>query len=151
MDYKRYVREMVGTKPIVMVTSDVAIFDGKRELLLQLRTKDNCWGLVGGFMELGETIEGTARREVLEETGLHIGSLELLGVFSSSEFLTYPNGDQVQLVTVAYLAEEVTGALRLSSEGLELRYFPLDALPEPLFTPNRPIFVAIQERFGVAS
>lgn len=148
MDYKLYLREMVGTKPVIMVTSDVAIFNENHELLLQLRAKDNFWGLIGGFMELGETVEGTARREVLEETGLEIGRLELLGVFSDADLLTYTNGDQLQLVTAAYLTDDVVGTARLSSEGLELRYFPLDALPEALFAPNLPILEVLKQRFG---
>ncbi len=146
MDYKLYLREMVGTKPVIMVTSDVAVLNKRRELLLQLRAKDNSWGLIGGFMELGETVEGTARREVSEETGLQIGKLELLGVFSDADLLTYPNGDQIQLVTVAFLTDDVTGTPRLSSEGLELRYFALNALPDKLFTPNSPILEAFREK-----
>ena len=148
MDYKLYLREMAGTKPVIMVTSDVAILNKRRELLLQLRAKDNFWGLIGGFMELGENVEGTARREVFEEAGLQIGKLELLGVFSDADLLTYSNGDQIQLVTVTFLTDDVTGTPRLSSEGLELRYFALDALPENLFAPNLPILEAVQTRFG---
>lgn len=148
MDYIRYLRGMVGKKPVIVVTVDVAIFNAERELLLQHRAKDGTWGLIGGFMELGEAVEDAARREVLEETELKLGRLDLLGVFSETEYLTYDNGDCVQLVTIGYLTDEVTGTPKLSSEGLELRYFPLDALPEPLFAPNAPIFAAIRQRFA---
>ncbi len=144
MDYIHYLRSLVGTEPVIMVTSDVGIFNGEGELLLQRRARDGTWGLIGGFMELGETVEETARREVFEETGLTVGKLELLGVFSSAKLLTFANGDQVQLVTVAYITGGPSGTPQLSTEGLELRYFALSALPEHLFAPNLPILEAIK-------
>ncbi len=148
MNYIRYLREMVGTQPVIMVTADVSIFNGEGELLLQRRARDETWGLIGGFMELGEAVEETARREVLEETGLTVGQLGLLGVFSSAELLTFPSGDRIQLVTVGYVSDESNGTPQLSEEGLELRYFNLSVLPDPLFAPNKPILEVIRERYA---
>ena len=148
MDYIRDLRSMVGHEPVIMVTADVGVFNLQGELLMQRRARDGTWGLIGGFMELGETVEETARREVSEETGLAVGKLELLGVFSSAEPLTFPNGDRIQLVTVGYVSDEARGAPQLSAEGLELRYFDLGTLPDNLFLPNLPILEAIQARFG---
>lgn len=152
MDYIRYLRRMVGTKPVIMVTAGVVLFNEAGELLLQRRADDGSWGLSGGFMELGESVEAAARREILEETGLTVGRLELFGVFEDPGlFHTYSNGDQAQIITIMFLADRASGELQPDAEGLELRYFPLNALPEPLFLPNRPIFAAIHERFGSAS
>ena len=148
MDYIRYLREMVGTKPVIMVTAGVVIFNEAGELLLQHRSDGSGWGLIGGFMELGESLEDAARREVLEETGLTVGRLELFGVFEDPGLMhTYGNGDQAQIITVMYLTDHVAGELQPDAEGLELRYFPLDALPAPLFAPSAPIFAAILQRF----
>jgi len=97
-------------------------------------------------MELGETVEETARREVFEETGLTVSKLELFGVFSSPELQTFPNGDQAQVVNITYLTDAVSGTLQPDAEGLELRYFDLGALPEDLFPPNVPILEALLER-----
>ena len=138
---------MVGSKPVIMVTAGVVIFNDAGELLLQHRADGSGWGLIGGFMELGETAEETAKREVLEETSLMVGNLELFGVFSSAELLTAPNGDELQLVHIAYMTDEVSGTLQPDVEGLELRYFPLNALPEHLFAPGADLFTAIQQRF----
>jgi len=146
MDYIQYLREMVGTKPVIMVTAGVVILNAEGELLMQHRADDGTWGLVGGFMELGESVEEAARREVLEETGLTVGQLELLGVISETEPFTYPNGDRAQIVTVVYASDEVSGVLQIDAEGLELRCFALDALPELLFAPNIPILEAVRER-----
>lgn len=148
MNYTQYLRRMVGTAPVIVVTSDVGVFNSSGELLLQRRARDGTWGLIGGFTELGETVEETARREVLEETGLTVGRLELFDVFSPAEFLTFANGDQIQLVTVAYVTDDVSGSIQRSAEGLELRYCSLTELPEPLFAPALPMLEAIKERFG---
>ncbi len=148
MDYIGYLRALVGTNLVIMVTAGVVIFNDAGELLLQHRSDGGGWGLIGGFMELGETIEAAARREVLEETGLTVGALGLFGVFDDPDLVhTYPNGDRAQIVTVTYLTNGVTGTLQPDAESLELRYFPLSALPKPLFAPNAPIFAAIRAQF----
>lgn len=115
-------------------------------LLLQRRADDGTWGLVGGIMNLGETVEEAARREVFEETGLIVGELTLFGVFTDEHM--YPGGNQAWTVSIVYTSDEIRGEpVADGEEGLELRYFSLGALPEPLFAPNKPILEAIQARF----
>jgi 8-oxo-dGTP pyrophosphatase MutT (NUDIX family) len=93
LDYIKNLREHIGHERLLLVGASVFVHqDGK--LLLQKRKDNGCWGDHGGSCELGESIEETARRELLEETGLIAKKLELLGVFSGKElFYTYPNGD----------------------------------------------------------
>jgi 8-oxo-dGTP diphosphatase len=67
------------------LTADCVVIDGKGRLLLIRRGHPPFKGqyaLPGGFAEVGETIEDTCRRELLEETGIKAGRLELLGVYS---------------------------------------------------------------------
>jgi 8-oxo-dGTP diphosphatase len=40
------------------------------------------YALPGGFVEVGETVEDACRRELMEETGVKLGKLSLVGVFS---------------------------------------------------------------------
>jgi len=74
-DYIQYLRNFVGINKVIMVASGVFIIDSEDRVLLQLRSDNNRWGHPGGFMELGEKVADTARREAFEETGLHLGIL----------------------------------------------------------------------------
>lgn len=67
------------------VTTDCVVFDARRRLLLVRRKFSPFKGkyaLPGGFVEVGETVEDACRRELLEETGVRAGKLQLLGVYS---------------------------------------------------------------------
>lgn len=85
MEYVKELRAIVGHRPLILPGSVVLIVNENNELLLQHRN-DGGWGLPGGLMELGESLEDTARREVKEETGLNIGELRQLGVFSGPDY-----------------------------------------------------------------
>jgi len=139
-DYVKNIRKYIGHERLLMVGASVIIHkDGK--LLLQKRRDNGCWGIHGGGTELGETIEETAKRELLEETGLVANDLELMGVFSGKElFYTYPNGDMVAIVCVAYLCEDFSGEMLLQTdETVDLRWFEYDDLPENISPPAIPI------------
>lgn len=65
-----------------LASGEAAVFhEGK--LLLIRRTDDGLWALPGGITDPGETLAGTARRELLEEAGLEGRVSQLLGVFDS--------------------------------------------------------------------
>ena len=91
-------------------------------------------------MELGESVEQTAERELFEETGLKAKKLELLGVYSGERMqYTYPNGDKVSNVDIVYTCHEYTGELKMqASEVSQLRFIDICDLPEDIFPPNRP-------------
>ena len=77
-----------------MVVVCAIVFDNENRILLQKRSDNGEWGIAGGFMELEETIQDTARREVFEETGLQLGRLELFAIYSGPQYdKTFPNGD----------------------------------------------------------
>lgn len=82
-------------------------------------------------MELGETLEETAARELKEETNLDAKSFTLLNVFSGEEFyFKYPNEDELYSVVVLYLANDISGDLKITDgESFKLDYFSKDDLP----------------------
>ncbi len=118
----------------------VLILDGE-QLLMQKRVGTGAWHVPGGFRELGETLEDAARREALEETGLTVGALGLVGAYSGPDFHWFvPNGDEVCNVTVAYLTRDFSGTPAADGEeGTEVVFTPLSPLPQPLGPPARPV------------
>ncbi len=147
MDYIRYLREMIGNKPAIFVAAVIFIRDNSGRLLLQRRSDDGTWSVVGGIMNLGETVEEAARREVFEETGLEVGRLSLFGVFTDEHI--YPGGNQAVNVSIVYTSDDVRGEpVADGKEGLELHYFVLGALPESIFPPNLAMLAAIKEKLS---
>jgi ADP-ribose pyrophosphatase YjhB (NUDIX family) len=130
MSYVSEMRELVGHRPLLLAAAGIVVVD-EGQWLLQRRIDDGLWGLIGGAVELGESFEDAARRELLEESGLTAESLRRLDVYSGPEFrLTYPNGDQAYVVGVTFLAERVTGtAAPDGEEGSELGWFSQEQFP----------------------
>lgn len=138
-DYMRDLRRVVGTRPIVMGGAGVLLLDADDRVLLQLRADNGCWGITGGAMELGETFEETARREVREETGLVVGDLHLLCLHSGPPtHYIYPHGDEVYLAAVIFTSRDFHGEVRADeTETSALQWFAVGELPENLNPPDR--------------
>ncbi len=135
MGYIMDLRAFMGHRPLIQVGSSVIVEDKQGRILLQLRSDDHCWDCsAAGSMEPGESAEDTARRELLEETGLTAHALELYGVYSGpQEHCVYPNGDEVYNVEFAYACRDWSGIpKRQEDEVDELRFFTLDEIPANL-------------------
>lgn len=148
-DYVRGLRAAIGHAPLITPGSSVVVLDGSGRILLMRRGDTGDWGLPGGLMEPGESLEQTARREVFEEVGLRLGELTLLGVFSGPELhYIYPNGDEIHNVTAAWTAR-LPARARPRVDGQEAvcaRFFAPSALPADVLAPERPILA----RFAAA-
>ncbi len=107
------------------------IINNYQQVLLQLRIDNECWGLIGGSMEIGETLEQVAQRELLEETGLKAKNLTLINTYSGQDFYyQYPHGDEV------YNNGQL---IHDQAEATMLQFFSLDDLPKNISPPDRPI------------
>ncbi|WP_186578131.1 NUDIX hydrolase [Aquibacillus kalidii] len=124
-------RKEIGTRPIIMVGAGVMVFNKEEHLLLQLRSDTNDWGLPGGAMELGETFEETAKRELYEETGLVADDLTFVDLLSGEHlYYKYPNKDEVYNVIGLYETNSVTGNINmLDGESKDVKYFSMNQLP----------------------
>ena len=87
-------------------------------------------GFPGGAIELGETPQLAAIREVKEETGLDVEVGSLIGIYTDCN-MEYPNGDKAHSIMIAYELDAVGGELYCDQEEtFELKYFSLDDTPE---------------------
>ncbi|KPV60226.1 ADP-ribose pyrophosphatase [Paenibacillus sp. A3] len=136
--YISSIRKKIGHERLIVIAAGVFIYkDGK--VLLQKRRDNHCWAMHGGGVEIGETVEEAAKRELWEETGLIANNLELLGVFSGEDRLyTYPNGDEVYSIGIVYVCRDFSGDfLSQTNETTELKWFTIDELPDDIFPPNK--------------
>jgi mutator protein MutT len=105
---------------------DVIINYNGRIVLVRRKNPPYGWALPGGYVEYGETVEDAARREVKEETGLSLVSLEQFHVYSHP--LRDPRGHTVSVVFVA----KGKGKLLAGDDAQRVRLFDLDKLPSDL-------------------
>ena len=132
MGYIMNLREKVGHSPLIGVGATTLVFNNKNELLLNLRSDTNTWGIPGGSKELNETLEECAIRELKEETNINVNDLELITVLSGKEYyFKYPNEDELDCVIVLYKVSDYDGELNINDgESKKLEFFSLDNMPE---------------------
>lgn len=119
-------------RPAVTADCVVVTKEAKPKVLLIQRGIEpfmGCWALPGGFMNMDETTEQCAIRELEEETGLVVSDLQQIGAYSKVD--RDPRG---RTVTVAYLVRidapvPVTG----QDDAAKAEWFPLSSLPPLAF------------------
>lgn len=128
MDYVHGLRPLIGHRKIILNAATTIIErDGK--ILLQRRTDNGKWGLIGGLLEMNETYEEAALREVREETGLEVRLDSFLGIFHNHN-MVWRNGDAAHVVSAFFTASIISGEPRVDEESFELRFFGMEELPE---------------------
>src|SRR5574344_2462910 len=117
-----------------MTSGCVLILNEKNQILLQKRRDNGYWGYPGGSMELGESFEECAKREVFEETGLECLKLNYFTHMSGEQMhYIYPNKDEVYISELVFICTEYSGNLKIQeSEVTEQQFFDLDHLPDPI-------------------
>ncbi|RWZ54758.1 NUDIX domain-containing protein [Halobacillus fulvus] len=140
MGYIEDIRALVGNRPLILNGSVVIVIDDQDRILLEQRTyPEGVWGLPGGLMELGESTEEVARRELWEETGLKAGTLHLIDIYSGSDqFTVAANGDQFYTVTTSYYTKDVEGTLKNDpDESFQCTFIHPAQFPEKMIGSHR--------------
>jgi len=120
--------------PRPAVTADCVVITGEAEpkvLLIQraIEPYKGCWAFPGGFMNMDETTEQCAIRELEEETGLKLDTMHQIGAYSKVD--RDPRG---RTITVAYLAiidkpVQVNG----QDDAAKAEWFSINNLPHLAF------------------
>lgn len=120
--------------PRPAVTGDCVVItteDEPRVLLIERGNEPykGCWAIPGGFLNMDETTEQCALRELEEETGLKLVNVQQIGAYSKVD--RDPRG---RTISVAYLAVvdqpfEVSG----QDDAAKAQWFPVNALPPLAF------------------
>lgn len=141
------------TMPKIIVTGGAIIKDEYGRILLQKRSDYGNWGLPGGAMEPGESIEETMVREVKEETGISLQAYHFMTVYTGKRLMyTYPDGNEVVFVMFLFEATIDTKGMLLAdgktldfkderNESLSLQFFEEKNIEmEQISIVQRPIF-----------
>jgi len=128
------------TEVRLSVSAVVRSAPGGREILLMQRSDNGHWGLPGGYLEAGESVQQAALREVREETGWTVDLGRLVGVYSdpARQVVEYPDRRRVQAVNLCFegVARQ-PGDVGTPGEVLGIGFFAWDALPEPFVPIHR--------------
>ena len=131
-DFIAELRAQVGHHPLWLPGVSVVVTDDEGQVLLGRRADNGNWAVVSGIPEPGEEPGVAAAREVLEETGVVAEVLAVTAV-STSEVVTYDNGDVAQYVDICFWARATAGEAHVADdESLDVGWFAPDALPTPL-------------------
>ena len=127
MNYSyKYPRHAV-TADCIVITNEAT----PKVLLIQRGNEPfkGCWAFPGGFMDMDQTTEQCAIRELKEETGLDVTDINQIGCYSKVD--RDPRGRTISVAYLAIIDEpiEVTGL----DDAAQAEWFPLSTLPQLAF------------------
>jgi 8-oxo-dGTP diphosphatase len=133
-----------------MLTVDAIVFsckDKDRQIALIRRKNDpyaGCWGLPGGFVDMNETLDAAAARELQEETGLtHIALTQL---YTFGDLGRDPRGRSISVAYYGLIPIPVP--LLAADDASEAAWFPILGLPELAFDHDKIICCALKTLQG---
>lgn len=126
------------------LAADVLVINSKKEVLLIKRKNEPFgWAIPGGLVDLYETMEHAAVRELEEETGIkaNINNLHLLGIYSDPK--RDSRGHTVSGVYVYFSDDEPCA----NDDAEDAKYFPISSLPKDLAFDHAEILKQAEEKF----
>lgn len=148
MDYLKELRKKTNHMPLVLPHSVVVLFNKEGKVLLEERADDGYFDFPGGGIDLKESAEDAARRELKEETNLIADELELFKVYSGEiTHYVYFNGDEIYGVDLIYLCYKYHGEMIPQAEEVKtLSFHDLNNMPEKMSIRNKAIIKDLLER-----
>jgi 8-oxo-dGTP diphosphatase len=129
-----------------MVTVDAVVFSGRdrnRQVAL-IRRKNNpfagSWALPGGFLDMEETLDAAAARELEEETGL--AGIPLKQFYTFGDPGRDPRGRSISVAFYGFIP--LPTPLGAADDAAEAAWFPVSDLPPVAFDHDKIIFIAQQ-------
>ena len=140
-DYLKKIREKIGHSPIIVPHSVVLLFNEKNEILLEERLDDGYFDFPSGGIDLGETAEEAASRELFEETGLVADELEFFKLYTGEiTHYVYVNDDEIYGVDSVFICKKYHGELTPQADEVkDLKFYPLDKIPAKMWIRNTQI------------
>ena len=118
---------------------------GRPIVLIRRKNPPYGWAIPGGFVDVGETVESAAAREALEETGLEVKNLQLLGIYSDPA--RDPRGHTASVVYVA----EAGGEPVAGDDAREAGVFEPGRAPQAAFDHDKILSDYLEWRGGQLS
>ncbi|MCR5796445.1 MAG: NUDIX domain-containing protein [Eubacterium sp.] len=140
--YIQELRELVGHRTIIQCAASVICVNEQGQILLGKRSDNHMWGYAGGGIEIDESVEDCAKRELYEEMGIVADNLELFYINSGPEtHYIYPNGDEVSNVEIIYICRKWSGKITPQDGELEeIKFFEPEAVNlDEISPPIRPV------------
>jgi 8-oxo-dGTP pyrophosphatase MutT (NUDIX family)/quercetin dioxygenase-like cupin family protein len=110
----------------------VAVFDAAQRLLLVKRRDSGFWAMPGGSMELSDSLESCARREVREETGVDVAITGMIGTYTDpATIIAYSDGEvrrEFSILLAASAKDASDHALVHDDESTDVQWVKLDEL-----------------------
>ena len=116
-DYVLKIRKLIGHDPLLLAHAVTVVVDDNNSVLVEERSDDGFIDFPGGTLDLHETIEECAKRELFEETGLVAEDLEFFKIYTGEATkYTYANGDVIYGIDVVYIVRKYHGELKPQKE-----------------------------------
>ncbi len=147
-DYIKKVRKVIGHEPMLLAHAVVILFNEQNEILIEERADDGYLDFPGGTVDMAEEVIVTAKRELLEETGLVADELELFNIYSGEiTRYQYTSGDITYGVDIVYICKKYHGELKPQKEEVkELKFMKLSDIKGKLSPRNKQIIKDLYER-----
>jgi len=138
--------------PRPAVTTDCVVYgyNDKSELLVLLIERrfdpfKGLWAFPGGFLNMDESAEQCAKRELLEETGIKVDQIQQL--YTASGVERDPRGRVISIVFIAKVDMSVLNVVA-GDDASNAKWFNTRNIPQMAFDHNEILAIALKQIFG---